>query len=58
MGLIVTRLSVTTLGSIALSVLVTNLFASALPNLFWFFFLAVEMDVYDRHFVIFDDEAA
>ena len=38
MGLVVARLSVTVLGSIALSVLVTNLFAQKLPHLFGLFF--------------------
>ena len=38
-GLIMTKLSKTTLGSIALSVLVANLFGVRLPRLFLFYFM-------------------
>ena len=55
MGLIVTRLSVTTLSSIALSVLVTNLFEHNLSSIFWLFFCDNGFDDYKSHFVIFDD---
>ena len=58
MGLIVTRLSVTTLGSIALSVLVTNIFAHKSSLLFWLFFYDNDSDDFGTHFVIFDDKEA
>ena len=58
MGLIVTHLSVTTLGSIALSVLVTNIFAHKSSLLFWLFFYDNDSDDFGAHFVIFYDKAA
>ena len=58
MGLVVARLSVTALGSIALSVLVTNLFAHKLHHLFWLFFWDNGLDDYSTHFAIFDNEVA
>lgn len=58
MGLIVTRLSSTVLGSIALSVLVTNLFSHKWPNIFWLFFWDNNLDDYSTHFVIFESNVA
>lgn len=58
MGLIVARLSVTTLGSIALSVLVTNLFAHKLSSIFWLFFWDNGSDDHISHFAIFDEMVA
>lgn len=58
MGLIVTRLSETTLTSIALSVLVTNLFAAKTLHFFLFYFSnAVEETESASHFVIFEQVA-
>ena len=55
MGLIVTRLSDTILSSIALSVLVTNLFAYKTANFFCLFLFDNKFDDYKSYFVFFDD---
>ena len=58
MGLIVTRLSDTILGSIALSVLVTNLFAHKTANFFCLFLFDNKFDDYKSYFAIFDENVA
>ena len=58
MGLIVTRLSETTLTSIALSVLVTNLFASKTLHFFLFYLSNAAEEIESAsHFVIFEQVA-
>ena len=57
MGLIVTRLSATILGSIAISVLVTNLFAHKVPCFFVLFLCDNNFDDYNNYFALFDDFA-
>ena len=57
-GLIMTKLSETTLGSIALSVLVANLFGVQLPRLFLFYFMDAPDGVSACHMLEIEDEAA
>ena len=57
-GLIMTKLSKTTLGSIALSVLVANLFGVQLPRLFSFYFMDAPDGVSACHMLEIEDEAA
>ena len=57
-GLIMTKLSKTTLGSIALSVLVANLFGVRLPRLFLFYFMDAPDGVSTCHLLEIEDEAA
>ena len=57
-GLIMTKLSKTTLGSIALSVLVANLFGVELPFLFLFYFMDAPEGVSACHIIEIEDEAA
>ena len=57
-GLIMTKLSETTLGSIALSVLVANLFGVRLPRLFLFYFMDAPDGVSACHMLEIEDEAA
>ena len=57
-GLIMTKLSKTTLGSIALSVLVANLFGVQLPHLFLFYFMDAPDGAASCHMLEIDDEAA
>ena len=57
-GLIMTKLSETTLGSIALSVLVANLFGVRLPRLFLFYFMDAPDGVSACHMLGIEDEAA
>ena len=53
-----TKLSKTTLGSIALSVLVANLFGVQLPRLFLFYFMDAPDGVSMCHMLEIEDEAA
>ena len=53
-----TKLSKTTLGSIALSVLVANLFGVRLPRLFLFYFMDAPDGVSTCHMLEIEDEAA
>ena len=57
-GLIMTKLSKTTLGSIALSVLVANLFGVQLPPLFLFYFMDTPDGASSFHMLEIEDEAA
>ncbi len=57
-GLIMTKLSKTTLGSIALSVLVANLFGVQLPLLFLFYFMDAPDGASSFHMLEIEDEAA
>ena len=57
-GLIMTKLSKTTLGSIALSVLVANLFGVQLPLLFLFYFMDAADGKTACHMLEIEDEAA
>lgn len=57
-GLIMTKLSETTLASIALSVLVANLFGVQLPPLFLFYFMGAPDGVTACHMLEIEDEAA
>lgn len=54
-GLIMTKLQETTLSSIALSVLVANLFRLPLGNLFLLFLGNSEIDAPEAQFILFDD---
>ena len=56
-GLIMTKLSETTLTSIALSVLVTNLFSVELNCLFLLYFMESPMVEKPEHYIIIDDAA-
>ena len=53
-----TKLSKTTLGSIALSVLVANLFGVQLPLLFLFYFMDAPDGVSACHMLEIEDDAA
>lgn len=57
-GLIMTKLSETTLGSIALSVLVANLFGVQLPLLFLFYFMDAPDGAAACHWLEIEDDAA
>ena len=57
-GLVMTKLSETTLGSIALSVLVANLFGVQLPLLFLFYFMDAPDAAPACHLLEIEDEAA
>ena len=57
-GLIMTKLHETTLGAIALSVLVTNLFSTEILNFFVFFFGLAFEDYNDNQFIVIDDMVA
>ena len=57
-GLIMTKLSKTTLGAVALSVLVANLFGVPLPVLFLFYFMDTPEAGASCHFLEIEDEAA
>lgn len=56
-GLIMTKLSETTLHSIALSVLVTNMFAIPLEPIFLLYFQESETSDAAQHYIIFDEAA-
>ncbi len=53
-----TKLSETTLGGIALSVLVANLFGVQLPRLFLFYFMDAPDGVSSCHLLEIEDEVA
>ena len=57
-GLIMTKLHETTLGAIALSVLVTNLFSTEILNFFVFFFGLAFEGYNDNQFIVIDDMIA
>ena len=57
-GLIMTKLSKTALASIALAVLVANLFGVQLPFLFLFYFMEAPDGVSACHLLEIEDEAA
>ena len=56
-GLIMTKLSETTLTSIALSILVTNLFAVDLNHFFVLYFTDCSYGEKHEHYIIIEDEA-